>query len=57
MATKGPVHKDKFKLFRTEINSFFAACAQIDDGIPPGGGGGKKLQIREQRGSVRKNIP
>ena len=54
---KGPVHKDKFKLFREKINDFLAACATIDDGIPSGGGGGRKLQIREQRSGVRKNIP
>lgn len=54
---KGPVHKDKFKLFRDEIQKFLVGCAAIDDGVPPAQGGGKKLQIREHRGGVRKNVP
>jgi hypothetical protein len=54
---KGPVHKDKFKLFRAEVDTFLAACALIDDGMSIGSGGGKKLQIREHRASVRKNVP
>ena len=53
----GPVHKDKFELFRAEIKKFLVACALIDDGMPGSVGGGKKLQIREHRGGVRKNIP
>ena len=54
---KGPVHKDKFKMFRTKVDDFLKDCATVDDGIPAGQGGGKKLQIREHRAGVRKNVP
>ncbi len=53
---KGPVKKDKFRLFRAEIDKFLDACALIDDGLTAGAGGGKKLQVREHRGGVRKNV-
>jgi hypothetical protein len=53
----GPVHKTKFKEFRTAVENFLTACAAIEDGMPVSGGGGKKLQIREHRGGVRKNAP
>lgn len=54
---KGPVSKAKFRLFRAEIDTFLDACATIDDGVPVGNGGGKKLQVREGRGSVRRRVP
>jgi len=52
---QGPVKRDKFALFQAEVELFITACALIDDGIPAGGGGGKKLQVRRHRGGVRKN--
>lgn len=54
---RGPVKRVKFQLFRAEIEKFLDACALIDDGIAPGLGGGKKLQVREHRGGVRRNAP
>ena len=54
---KGPVHKHKFKIFRAKVDAFLVDCATVDDGMPTGAGGGKKLQIREQRGGVRRNVP
>lgn len=53
---KGPVKRDKFQLFRDEIEKFLTACALIDDGKTPGEGGGKKLQVRQHRSGVRKNV-
>jgi len=49
----GPIKRAKFRLFRAEVEKFFDACAAIDDGMPSGG---RKLQVRESRGGVRKNV-
>jgi len=57
IALQGPVSKVKFRLFRAEIDKFLDACALIDDGVPSSGGGGRKLQVREGRGGVRKKEP
>jgi hypothetical protein len=50
---EGPIKKDKFRKFRDELYKFLDACEQIDDGMPSGG---RKLQVREGRGGVRKNV-
>jgi hypothetical protein len=54
---QGPINKLKFRAFRTAIDTFLDACAQIDDGVPSSGGGGRKLQVREGRSGVRKTAP
>lgn len=50
---EGPIKKDKFRKFREELYKFLDACEGIDDGMPSGG---RKLQVREGRGGVRKNV-
>jgi hypothetical protein len=52
---EGPIKKGKFREFREELYKFIDACALIDDGIPQAEGG-RKLQVREGRGGLRKNV-
>jgi hypothetical protein len=50
---EGPIKKDKFRKFREELYKFLDTCETIDDGMPSQG---RKLQVREGRGGVRKNV-
>ena len=47
---EGPIKKAKLREFQKAVNNFLDACEAIDDGM----GGGRKLQVRTSRFTVRK---